>query len=149
MNRPQSHYSSDDELRALAEGFESCSLPDEDFDHRAHLAVAVWYLSSMTIEEATARMREGLLRFLAHYEVDTQKYNETITQFWVKRLHRLLSETDSSQTLAERANQAIERAGSSNLLFRHYSRELIFSEEARTGWVQPDLKSVDAPERLE
>lgn len=142
MDESQTLYRSDDEIRALAEGFESCSLPDEEFDHRAHLAVAIFYLSNMTVEEATARMREGLSRFLAHYGGDPQMYNETITQFWVKRLERLLSETAPGLPLATRANEAIERAGSSKLIFKYYSRERVFSEEARKGWVEPDLKGI-------
>ncbi|HEY0321426.1 MAG TPA: hypothetical protein VGC66_10750 [Pyrinomonadaceae bacterium] len=144
MNQPKAHYRSDDELRLLAEGFESCSLPDESFDHHAHLAVAIWYLSNMSVEETTAKMREGLLRFLAHYEVDPQKYNETITQFWVKRLYKLLSETDSNLTLAERANQTIESAGDSKIVFLYYSRRRVFSEEARTSWVEPDLMLMES-----
>ena len=144
MSQQKDYYRSDDEIRVLAESFESCSLPDDDFDHRAHLAVAVWYLSTMTVEEAARRMREGLLRFLAHYEVDAQKYNETITRFWVRRLHKLLSETDSSRPLAERANQAIELAGGSTIIFNYYSRALLFSEEGRTGWVEPDLKQLES-----
>jgi hypothetical protein len=138
MNRPEGYYGSDDEIRALVAGFEACSLPPDDFDHRAHLAVAVWYLSSTSTEMATHRMREALLRFIAHNKVDPQKYNETITQFWVKRLDKLLSETDAALPLFERANQAIERAGNSKVIFDYYTRERIFSEDARTGWVEPD-----------
>lgn len=131
-------YRSDDEIRALAESFEDRSLPDEDFDHRAHLMVAVWYLSRMTMEEAAARMREGLLRYLAHYGDDTQKYNETITQFWVRRLDGLLKTTPAALPLSERANQAVELAGGSQTIFDYYTRERVFSEEGRTGWLEPD-----------
>lgn len=144
MNEAKAYYENEDEIRTLAEGFEACTLPADDFDHRAHLMVAGWYLSSMSIEDAARRMREGLLRFIAHNQVDPQKYNETITQFWVRRLAKLLSETDSSLTLAERANQAIDRAGDSQLIFDYYTRERIFSEEARTGWVEPDLKRLES-----
>jgi len=146
MNQPKTHYRSDDEVRSLVESFENCSLPDEDFDHPAHLAVAVWYLSSMTAEEAAERMREGLLRFLAHYGVEPQKYNETITQFWVRRLAMLLKETDSTLSISERATQTIERAGGSQAIFDYYTRERIFSREGRTSWVEPDLKSMEALE---
>jgi hypothetical protein len=140
MTNPKDYFESDDEIGSLAQGFETCSLPDDDFDHRAHLAVAVWYLSSMTVEQTIGRMREGLLRFLAHYEVDPQKYNETITQFWVKRLDKLLSETDSTLPLATRANQAIARAGDSKIIFNYYTHERLFSDAARTDWVEPDKK---------
>lgn len=142
MNQTEAYYRSDDEIRALARSFETCSLPDEAFDHRAHLAVAIWYLSSMTAEEAASRMREGLLRFLAHYGADLQKYNETITQFWVRRLDKLLGEIASSLPLAERANQAIERAGDSNVIFDYYTRERLFSEEARANFIEPDMKGL-------
>ena len=144
MNQPKAFYRSDDEIRALAQSFETCSLPDEAFDHRAHLMVAIWYLSSMTAEEAANRMREGLLRFLAHYGVDLQKYNETITQFWVRRLDKLLQEMDSSLSLAERANQAIERDGDSNVIFAYYTRERLFSEEARTNRIEPDIEGPES-----
>ena len=137
------NYRSIDELKALATGFESCTLPPDDFDHRAHMAVAVWYLSSMTVSEAGARMREALLRFIAHNEVDPQKYNETITQFWVRRLNWLLKETDANLPFIERANQAIESAGGSQLVFEYYSRERVLSEEGRNGWLEPDLKPLE------
>lgn len=140
MKEREPYYESDDEIRALVAGFESCSLPDHDFDHPAHLAVAIWYLSRMNAEQAASRMREGLLRFLAHYEVDPQKYNETITQFWVRRLDKLFGETDTTLPLCGRANQTIERAGDSQTIFDYYTRERVFSEEGRTGWLEPDLK---------
>ncbi|HEX8176065.1 MAG TPA: hypothetical protein VF543_13175 [Pyrinomonadaceae bacterium] len=143
MKEPENQYRSDDEIRSLAARFEDCTLPDEDFDHRAHLAVAVWYLSAMSAEEVANRMRQSLMRFLAHYGVDPQKYNETITQFWVRRLGRLLSATDSALTLAERANRVIEQAGDSQTIFSYYTRERVFSEEGRTGWIEPDRKSMD------
>ena len=138
MNIPRTYYKSDDEIRAIVEGLEDCSIPPDNFDHRAHLAVAIWYLSSMTVEQASAKMRDSLLRFIAHNGVDSQKYNETITQFWVRRLDKLLNETDPNLSLAERANQAIEKAGDSNLIFDYYTRERIFSEEARCKWIEPE-----------
>ena len=139
MDDQDLEYTSETEIQALTEGFESCSL--EDFTHREHLAVAVWYLSRMREAEAVARMRVSLQRFLAHHGEDPQKYNETITQFWIKRLRALL-DTDANRPLAERANEAIKRAGSSKLVFDYYSRERVFSTEARTTWVEPDLKSM-------
>ena len=144
MNDVKPYYGSDERIRELARGFENCSLPDEDFDHRAHLMVAIWYLSSMPAEEAAARMRRGLLSYLAHYGADPVKYNETITQYWVRRLDKLLSETDGSLPLYERARQAVERAGESSLIFEYYSRERLFSEEAREGWLKPDLKPMES-----
>lgn len=144
MKTSISCYRSDDEIRALVESFESCILLPDDLDHRAHLAVAVWYLSSMTVEQATKRMRECLLRFIAHNGVDSQKYNETITQFWIKRLDKLMHAADPARSLAEIANQTIEEAGDSQVIFDYYTRERVFSEEARERWVEPDMKRLDS-----
>jgi len=138
MSDQRTDYASAAEIQALAEGFEACTL--EDFSHREHLAVAVWYLSRMTEEEAIARMRASLIRFLAHHGEDPQKYNETITQFWFKRLRALLDEMDANRSLAQRANEAIRAAGPSATVFDYYSRERVFSDAARTTWVEPDLK---------
>ena len=138
MSDQHTDYTSEAEIQALAEGFESCAL--QDFSHREHLAVAVWYLSRMTEEKAIARMRASLLRFLAHHGEDPQKYNETITQFWFKRLRALLDKMDANRPLAQRANEAIKQAGPSATVFDYYSRERVFSDEARTTWVEPDLK---------
>jgi hypothetical protein len=34
----------------------------------------------------------------------------------------------------------IAQFGDSRLIFNYYSREHVFSEEAKSGWVEPDLK---------
>lgn len=138
MHTPKDYYQSEDEIRAIVEGFESCALPPDSFDHRSHLTVAVWYLSNMTEGQTIARMREGLQRYLTHHGVDSQKYNETITQFWVMRLAKLLTQADSSLSRIERANQTLDLAGSSQLIFDYYTHQRVFSEEARTDWVEPD-----------
>lgn len=142
MNNLKDNYKSEGEIRAIVEGFESCALPPDNFDHRAHLTVTVWYLSKMTVEQTVAHLREGLTRYLAHHGVDSQKYNETITQFWVKRLDELLTKADSNLPWVERANQTIEKAGASQLIFDYYTRRRVFSEEARARWVEPNLKQM-------
>lgn len=136
-------YESANEVEVLVRGFETCSLPPTAFDHRAHLAVAVWYLRrSTSIEEAGKGMRAGLLRFLNHLG-DPAAYNETITLFWLKRLRSFLDTQDTSAPLDALANAALEHCGDPPLIFYYYSKERLTSDEAKAGWLEPDLRPLD------
>jgi hypothetical protein len=133
------------EVKARVRGFEDCTLPDSEFDHPSHLTVALSYLhlSRLTVPEATTRMREALYRFLNHHGHDHQKYNETITLFWVKLVRSFLDRTDTARPIADIANEMIESFGSSRFIYDYYSKERLSSEEARKRWVGPDLKPLD------
>ncbi|HEX8495118.1 MAG TPA: hypothetical protein VF658_19920 [Pyrinomonadaceae bacterium] len=137
-------YQSADEIEAVARQFESCAFNAGEFHHREHLTVIVWYLlKSSSIEAATARMREGLYKFLAHHAVNRQKYHETITRFWVKKVSALLAEESEERHPAEMANKVIEACNDANLIYAYYSRDLIASDAAREGWAEPDLQPLD------
>lgn len=130
-------YRCDQELAEAVRKFESCRLSPAEFTHRAHLIVALWYLSHFPAEEAAARMREGLRRFIEHHSATG--YHETITLFWLKIVRRFLDERVNAQALSDVANELLEKFGDSKLLSEYYSRELIASTEARSVWVEPDL----------
>lgn len=143
MTRPERLYESLDEIEAVVRGFESCGLPPSEFTHAAHLTVALWYLSRLTVPEAAGRMRAGLYRFLDHHGVGHVKYNETITLFWIKMIRKFLDEAEMNRSLADIANDMIASFSDSRLVFDYYSKERIFSEEAKGAWVEPDLKPLD------
>lgn len=143
MSNPQKLYQSTDEIESIVNKFEACTLGAGEFRHREHLTVILWYLSKFSVTEATDRMREGLYRFLKHHGHDRQKYHETITLFWVKRVCALIEEKEIRQPLALVANEVIESCNDANLIFSYYSRELIASPLARAEWAQPDLRPFD------
>lgn len=138
-------YTSRDEIEAIVHGFESCATPDSEFDHRAHLTVALSYLHlyELTIPEATKRMRTGLYRFLDHHGHDRQKYHETITLFWIKLVQSFLERTDASRRVADLANEMNDLYGNSQFIYNYYSKERLSSDEARRGWIEPDVKPLD------
>jgi len=133
-------HRSDAEVAEVVRKFETCALLPQEFDHRAHLTVALYFLANFPAEIATARMREGLRRLIAHYK-DTG-YHETITLFWLKLVRRFLDESVGDQRLADVANALLEKFGDSRLLFEYYSRELIQTEKARAEWVEPNLRKL-------
>lgn len=136
------HFQSVAEIAAVVRGFETCTIALADFNHRAHLVVALWYLTHDPLPEATARMRQGLLRFLAHY--GEQGYHETITQFWLKLVRRFLDQADTARPLPDLANELLAHCPDAQLLYAHYSRALIQTETAKTAWVEPDLRRLDS-----
>lgn len=128
------------EIANIVEGFESCTTGKADFKHADHLTVAVCYLQTLSVREATDRLRESLLRFVDHHGVDRQKYNETITIFWLELAAAELKKL-SGKTLVEQCNAVLESLNHSSLALQYYSSDLLFSERARESFVEPDLKS--------
>ena len=129
-------YESDAEIHRVVERFERCEFALAEFDHAAHLTVALVRLREMQFEAAMARMREDLLRFSAHHQ--KQGYNETITRFWL-RLVDTYRQRFPEERLWKQANRVVEHLGDKQMLFRHYSKERVMSEPAKAGWVEPDL----------
>jgi hypothetical protein len=101
---------SEREIENVARAFESCETGADDFKHKDHLVVAVWYVHNFGREAALERMRAGLIRFLTHYEGDTQKYSEEITRFWIERVDQRLNELGSEMSLVEKCNAIVESA---------------------------------------
>jgi hypothetical protein len=130
------------EIERLVESFESCTVAPAEFDHGAHLAVALWFLSELPAPLAEGRMRAGLHRFTKHHHAEAM-YNETITLFWLKLVRHFLTRADSTRPLAERANELLATYRGSKLVFEYYSRERVQTPEAKASWVEPDLKQLD------
>jgi hypothetical protein len=108
------------------------------------LTVAVWYLSQGTISQSLEKMRASIFRFLDHHHVGHEKYNETLTLFWIKLVRQYLDAVDPKCSLLEASNGLIESLGNSRFVFDYYSRERLWSDEARRVWVNPDRKQLAA-----
>ena len=130
------------EIKKLVESFESCTVPPTEFDHGAHLTVALWYLSKLPVPLAEERMRAELHRYTKHNNAEAI-YNETITLFWLKLVYYFLGRADASHPLAKRANELLATYNNSQLVFEYYSRTLLQSSKAKESWAEPDLKPLD------
>jgi hypothetical protein len=123
---------------AFARAFEAGNVTPAQFGHLAHVRVAWVYLrEAASVAEATDRMRSEIRRFASAAGVP-QKYHETITVFWV----RLLDDVRKQGGAGELADVLREypALADKDLPLRHYSRERLFSDEARAGWVPPDRR---------
>jgi hypothetical protein len=128
----------------FARAFERGEIAPAAFDHRAHVRVAwVYVREGPTLGAATARMREAIRRFAAAANA-SQKYHETITVLWMRLLAGAAGRLATPCELAELIEQHPELADK-DLPLKYYSRERLFSDEARAAWVAPDLESLAAP----
>ena len=109
------HYSTEEQIRAVIDGFEKCTTPKEAFTHREHLTVATWYLCRSHPTHALDQMRKGLLRFLNHHGVGRVKYKEQLTVSWMKLVQNSLEQIDGA-SIVERTNSVLDLLGNPNLV---------------------------------
>ena len=97
---------SEQEIERVVRGFETCHTKASEFKHKDHLVVAVWYVHNLGREAALNRIREGLLRFIAHHQVDPKKYSEEVTRFWIERIAARLDEL-GNVSIVEKCNAVL------------------------------------------
>ena len=136
-------FRTSEEMFELLRRFEDCTLPREEWTHAAHLTVALWHLLQFDWPEAVARVRRGIKRYNATHGIVTTPtggYHETLTLFWLRAVRTFLeAERNEGRSLVSLANELVATADT-GLPLRHYTRERLFSPEARANWVEPDLK---------
>jgi hypothetical protein len=124
----------DDELVA---GFEAGSLAD--FHHADHVRLTLVYLARHGRDEALRRMTDGVRRLSAH-DGHPEKFHLTMTRAWVDLLEAArVAHRDAADPAALVA--ACPSLLDKDALLRFYSRDSLYSERARTGWVPPDRAS--------
>lgn len=127
-------------IERLVAAFQDRTLPKAAWTHAAHLRVALWHVLRFPAAEAWQRVRSGILALNeAHGTPNTDQggYHETITRFyliWIDQFVASLRES-AFEVLAEK----LVAAAGSNLPLQYYSRQRLFSIQARREWVEPDL----------
>ncbi|HEX8734902.1 MAG TPA: hypothetical protein VF721_06260 [Pyrinomonadaceae bacterium] len=137
-------YETENEILSLVEAFENGTIPRHEWNHAGHLTVALYYCSRHDFETATEKMRRNLLHHLKCVGVDLTKempYHETLTAFWMRTIDDFRKSKNGAAFL-ETANELVEGFDKDYPL-RFYSRELLFSDEARARFVEADLEQAE------
>ena len=103
-----STYQTDAEIEHVVRSFETCETDKDGFKHRDHVIVAIWYVETLGREAALERMRSSLMRFLDHHGVDSKKYSEEVTVFWIDRVAQKLNELGREVSLVEKCNRIVQ-----------------------------------------
>lgn len=135
-------FTEDAAIRHVGEGMLACTLPKAEWTHEAHLAACAWLI----LERPDVVPERDLPRLIRRYNESvggvndaTQGYHETITRVSIAAVRAALARSGAGR-LAERVNFVLlSPEGRRDWPLRTYSPELLFSPEARLGWVEPDL----------
>ena len=129
-------FASDEEIAAIGRGMSERSLPKAQWTHAAHFAATLWLIREGRAGETPALIRAYNVS-VGGLNSDTEGYHETITQASLAAARAFIRE---GEPLHIACNAILASPyGRSDWLLAHWSKERLFSVEARRGWVEPDL----------
>lgn len=133
---------SDDEFLSA---FEDCTLPFEQWTHRAHVRVAYLYVSRHDLEPAIDRMRLNIKAYNKATntpESIDRGYHETITQAFMRLTRLAVRERGpfhDSHGFCEQSPELLD----SRVLLCYYTRDRITGLDAKINFVEPDIAQLD------
>jgi hypothetical protein len=136
-------FTSDADIERLGEGLVARTLPRADWTHEAHLGATTYLLlrrHDIDLDRDLPGIIRGYNESVGGVNSDSEGYHETITRVFLHGVRRFLAESDTRKALYERVNALLESpTGQRTWPLRFYSRELLFSVEARRRFAPPDL----------
>lgn len=133
----------DAEIAALTAGLLDHSLPKARWTHAAHLSATlhlVWTRNE-GLERDMPRMIQTYNVAVGGVNDDHSGYHETITQAYLAAIRAFVAALPAGISSGEaRAQLLATPMGDKAWPLSFWSRERLFSVEARRGWVEPDLK---------
>jgi len=138
---------SKNEIESLVTRFEARQLSKPEWTHSAHLILAICYSTSCSSEEAIDRARENISKFnlsVGTENTDTGGYHESITKFWIWVAKEYLKD-NQFDSLTQTCNSFINSEfACRELPLRYYTKDVLFSVEARHNWVEPDICEMES-----
>jgi hypothetical protein len=139
-------YSSNAEIEHLGEGLLACTLTRSEWTHEAHLAATAYLLLRRADVDIDAELPGIIRRFnesVGGVNNDTEGYHETITRCFLHGVRVFLKEADLSVPLYALVNELLlSPMGRRDWPLRFYSRERLFSVEARCTYIEADLAAM-------
>jgi hypothetical protein len=136
-------FSSDDEVVEIGRGLEDRTLPKSRWTHSAHFAAALWLFAcrpEMVPSIAMPQMIRAYNEATGGANTDTSGYHETITQASLRATRSFLM-ARTEKLLFEVCNELMASPlGKPNWILTYWSRERLFSVEARREWIEPDIR---------
>nr|WP_294945265.1 hypothetical protein [uncultured Mucilaginibacter sp.] len=117
---------------------ETVTIDPELFNHEAHIRMAWLYLNEFEKDTALGRISAGIKGIDAKY-AGGMKYHHTITMVFANSMVALMQgkiHKTWQEFVAANAGIGISKS----FLAEYYSDDLLYSEEAKAGFVMPDNK---------
>src|SRR6476469_11087771 len=139
-------FHSDAEIEHLGEGLLARTLSRDEWTHEAHLAATTYLLLRRPNVDLDRELPTIIRRFnksVGGVNSDTEGYHETITRVFLHGVRLFLAEADTKEPLHELINELLMTPmGRRDWPLRFYSRERLFSVEARRNFVEPDVAAL-------
>lgn len=126
-------------------GLRDRSLPKAEWTHHAHLAAGAALIGELGLNAAETAMPSMIRSYneaLGGKNTDSEGYHHTLTLFFLRKINAYL-ENAPDTPLPERVTQLLASPlAQSDYPLKYYTRELLFSVEARRDWVSPNLQPI-------
>ncbi len=136
-------FISDDEVAALGAGFLDLSLPKSSWTHAAHFASTLWLMSCRPDVDPPRDLPHFIRRYneaTGGTNSDTEGYHETITQASIRAARAFLAANPGTRLFLVCNRLMTSSLGEPDWLLAYWSRDRLFSTQARRVWVPPDIQ---------
>lgn len=135
-------FETDAAIVHVGEGLIARTLPRPEWTHEAHLAACVYIVRERT-DIVPERDLPGIIRryneSVGGVNDDYNGYHETITQIFIAAVRAHLAESHGKVTLTSTVNSLrLSDRGQRDWPLKSYSKERLFSVEARRRFIPPD-----------
>lgn len=126
--------------RAFLLAFEQGEVAPAAFSHEAHVRLAYVLLAGAGTEAAAAHMRDLIAGFLAHHGLPAEKFHETLTRAWILAVRHFMDRAPavSAGDFIAQHPELLD----SRIMLTHYRAETLFSADARSRFIEPDLQAI-------
>ena len=139
-------FTTDAEIESLGEGLLACTATREEWTHEAHLAATTYlllYRPDIDLDEELPGIIRRFNESVGGVNSDTEGYHDTITRCFMQGVRLFLAKPRNGEALHEIVNRLLlSPMGRRDWPLRFYSRERLFSVEARRSHVPPDLAAM-------
>jgi hypothetical protein len=132
-------FTSETEIVAIGHGLVYRTLPKISWTHAAHFAAALWLIETGGSSMVTALIR-AYNESIGVANTDTSGYHETITQASMRAARGFRIARKDLPLFVVTNELMASYLGRSDWLLVYWSREVLFSIEARKQWLEPDLR---------
>ncbi len=118
--------------------FESAKMPEEIFNHEAHLRLAWLYIHQFGCETAILKTETSIMNFVRVLNAE-HIYHTTLTIAAVKVVNHFVQKSNSQNFNDFILEFPRLKSNFKNLIEAHYSFDIFSSADAKSTYIEPDL----------
>lgn len=133
------------EIDNLIEKFTNKTLPKSEWNHEAHIMVAIWHNLNYEFEKALALVKSKIISYneaVGTLNTNTAGYHESLTIFWMIYTKNYLIENNHLSPEEVYHQFLNSESSNKNIGLEYYSTDKLFSVHARKKWINGDVQKI-------